>query len=116
MTNAPLPGGDPREAGLRAPRLGEAAEQNGDLAQAITLYRQSIHLLEQAGAPEAGQVWQRLSAAELKLKREPDSKAQGDTVKDQIDRMADMSGKESAAFIEWQAQQIDEEEAGESPE
>ncbi len=51
-----VPGGDPREAGLRAAQLGQATEQNGDLVQAINLYRQSICYLEQAGAPEAGQV------------------------------------------------------------
>ena len=37
MTDTPFPGGDLHEAGLRAARLGEAAEQNGDLVQAINL-------------------------------------------------------------------------------
>ena len=116
MTDTPFPGGDVREAGLRAARLGESAEQNGDLAQAINLYRQSIQYLEQAGAPEAGQVWQRLTAAELKQKLEPVFQKQGDTLKHLIDRMADMSDEELATFIKWQAQQIDEHETGESPE
>ena len=115
MTDTPFPGGDVREAGLRAARLGESAEQNGDLAQAINLYRQSIQYLEQAGAPEAGQVWQRLTAAELKQKLEPVFQKQGDTLKHLIDRMADMSDEELATFIKWQAQQIDEHETGESP-
>jgi len=57
-----------RAAGMRLRPGGRA---DGDLAQAIDLYRQSIRLLEQAGAPEAEHVWQRLTAAELKLKLEP---------------------------------------------
>ena len=105
MTDTPFPGGDLRKAGLRAARLGAAAEQNGNLAQAINLYRQSIQYLEQAGAPEAGQVWQRLTAAELKQKLEPVFQKQGDTLKHLIDRgMADMSDEELATFIKWQAQ------------
>ena len=113
MTDTSLPGGDMRDAGLRAAQLGQAAEQNGNLAQAINLYRQSIHLLEQAGAPEAGQVWQRLSAAELKLKLEPVFQKQGDTLKDLIDRMADMNDEELAALMKRLAKELDELEAGE---
>jgi DNA-binding XRE family transcriptional regulator len=99
---------DPHEAGLHAARLGEEAEEGGDLAQAIELYRQSIHSLEQIGAPEAEHVRQRLIAAELKLKLEPVFQAQGNFLKDLIDQMADMSDEELAAFIQRQAQQIDD--------
>jgi hypothetical protein len=45
MIDTPFPYGDPREAGLQAARLGGTVEQNGNLAQAINLYRQSIHYL-----------------------------------------------------------------------
>jgi hypothetical protein len=113
MTDIPFPGDDLREAGLRAARLGEAAERNGELAQAINLYRQSIHYLEQAGAPEAGQVWQRLTAAELQQKLEPVFQKQSDTLKGLIDRMADMNDEELAAYMEWLTQQINEHEAKE---
>ena len=113
MTDTPFPGGDLREASLRAARLGESAEQNGDLAQAIKLYRQSIQYLEQAGAPEAGQVWQRLTAAELKQKLEPVFQTQGNTLKDLIDQMAAMNDEELAALMKRLAKELDEHEAGE---
>ena len=115
MTDLPFPGGDLREAGLQAARMGEAAEHNGDLAQAIKLYRQSIHYLEQAGAPEAGQIWQRLTAAELKQKLEPVFQKQGDTLKGQIDQLASMNDEDLAAYMKRLAQQLDEAEASESP-
>ncbi len=114
MTDTSFPVGDLREAGLRAAQLGQTAEQNGDLAQAINLYRQSIYYLEQVGAPEAGQVWQRLTAAELKLKLEPVFQKQGDTLQELINRMATMNEEELAAFMERLAKEIDEKEAGES--
>ncbi len=110
MTDIPFTGGDLREAGLRAARLGEAAERNGDLAQAIKLYRESIHYLEQAGAPEAGQVWQRLTAAELKQRLEPALQKKDDSLKSLIDQMADMNDDELAAFMKRLAQQLDEAE------
>jgi hypothetical protein len=113
MTDTPFPGGDLREAGLRAARLGESAEQNGDLAQAINLYRQSIQYLEQAGAPEAGQVWQRLTAAELKQKLEPVFQKQGDTLKHLIDRIKTMKEEDLAAYLERLAKELDEHEADE---
>jgi hypothetical protein len=113
MTETPFTDDDPREAGLHASRLGEAAEQSGDLAQAIELYRQSIRLLEQAGAPEAGHLWQRLTATELKLKLEPVFQTQGNTLRNLIDQLSEMSDEELALFIERQAQQIDQHEAKE---
>jgi gas vesicle protein len=114
MTDIPFPGDDLREAGLRAARLGEAAERNGELAQAINLYRQSIHYLEQAGAPEAGQVWQRLTAAELKQKLEPVFQQQGDTLKNLIDQLADMNDEELTAHMEQLVKKIEQHEADKS--
>ena len=113
MTDAPFPNDNLREAGLRAARLGEAAERNGDLAQAINLYRQSIHDLEQASAPEAAQVWQRLTAAELKLKLAPAPQTQGDDLNKLIDSLAGMSDDELAVYLKRLAKQMGEHKANE---
>lgn len=105
MTDIPVTDDDPREAGLHAARLGVAAEQNGNLEQAIDLYRQSIHHLESIGAPEAEHVRQWLTAAELKLRLGLVFQTQSDLLKDLIDQTAGMSDEELAAYMERLAKQ-----------